>query len=44
VDKLKVATVEAEMLTLHGAGHGFKGADTEKTEAATLKFFAKQLK
>ncbi|WP_254508956.1 alpha/beta hydrolase [Anatilimnocola floriformis] len=44
VDKLKAATVEAELLTLPGAGHGFKGADAEKAEAALLEFFAKHLK
>lgn len=44
VDKLKAATVEAELLTLQGAGHGFKGADAEKAEAALLAFFDKHLK
>ena len=44
VDKLKAATVEAELLTLEGAGHGFKGADAEKAEQALLAFFAKHLK
>jgi acetyl esterase/lipase len=44
VDKLKAATVEAELLTLTGAGHGFKGADAEKAEAALFEFFAKHLK
>src|SRR4030095_9652554 len=44
VDKLKAATVEAELLTLPGAGHGFKGADAEKAEAALLAFFDKHLK
>lgn len=44
VDKLKAATVEAELLTLPGAGHGFKGADAEKAEAALFEFFAKHLK
>jgi len=44
VDKLKAATVEAELLTLPGAGHGFKGTDAEKAEAALLDFFAKHLK
>lgn len=43
VDKLKAATVEAELLTLPGAGHGFKGPDAEKAEAAMLNFFAKHL-
>jgi acetyl esterase/lipase len=44
VDKLKAAEVEAELLTLEGAGHGFGGKDAEKAEKATLEFFDKHLK
>ena len=44
VDKLNAAGVEAELLTLPGAGHGFKGADAEKAEAALFAFFDKHLK
>ena len=44
VDKMKAATVDAELLTLEGAGHGFKGADAEKANAALLSYFDKQLK
>ena len=44
VDKLKAATVEAELLTLEGAGHGFKGADAEKADQALFAFFEKHLK
>ncbi len=44
IDKLKAATVEAELLTLEGAGHGFKGADAEKSEAALFGYFDRQLK
>jgi acetyl esterase/lipase len=44
VDKLKAATVEAELLTLEGAGHGFKGADAEKAEKALIDYFDKKLK
>ena len=44
VDKLKASAVEAELLTLEGAGHGFKGADAEKAEKALLAFFGKHLK
>ncbi len=44
VDKLKAATVDAELLTLEGAGHGFKGADAEKAEAAMFEYFDKYLK
>jgi arylformamidase len=32
------------MLTLEGAGHGFKGADAEKAEGAMFAFFDQQLK
>lgn len=44
IDKLKSCMVEADLLTLQGAGHGFKGADAEKAEAALLEYFDKQLK
>jgi dipeptidyl aminopeptidase/acylaminoacyl peptidase len=44
IDKLKGATVEAELLTLQGAGHGFKGADAEKADAALFEFFDRRLK
>ena len=44
VDKLKAATVEAELLTLEGASHGFKGADAEKAEQALFAYFEKHLK
>ena len=44
VDKLKASTVEAELLTLEGAGHGFKGADAEKAEKALFEYFDKKLK
>lgn len=44
VDKLKAAEVEAELLTLPGAGHGFKGADAEKADAALFEYFDKKLK
>lgn len=43
VDKLKAADVSAELLTLEGAGHGFKGADAERAETALLSFFDQQL-
>lgn len=42
-DKLLAAEVEVELLTLQGAGHGFKGADAEKAEKAMLDFFARHL-
>lgn len=44
VDKLKAANVEAELLTLEGAGHGFKGKDAETAEKALMAFFDKNLK
>jgi acetyl esterase/lipase len=43
VDRLKASAVEAELLTMEGAGHGFKGPDAEKAETALLAFFAKHL-
>ena len=44
VDRLKAAGVEAELLTLPGAGHGFKGKDAEAAEKALFAFFDKHLK
>jgi acetyl esterase/lipase len=44
IDRLKAAGVEAELLTLEKAGHGFKGKDAERAEAAMLAFFANHLK
>lgn len=43
IDRLKSAGVEAELLTLQGAGHGFKGPDAETAEKALVAFFAKHL-
>jgi acetyl esterase/lipase len=43
-DRLNACGVHVEMLTLEGAGHGFKGADAEKAEAAMFTFFNSQLK
>jgi acetyl esterase/lipase len=43
VDRLKACDVEAELLTLEGAGHGFKGADAEKAEKALVTFFENHL-
>jgi len=43
VEKLKAAGVEAELLTLEGAGHGFRGKDAERAEQAMLAFFARHL-
>jgi len=44
IDRLKAADVEAELLTLPGAGHGFKGDDAAKAEQALIAFFDKHLK
>jgi acetyl esterase/lipase len=44
VDKLKAANVEAELLTIDGAKHGFKGKDAETAEKAMIAFFDKHLK
>jgi acetyl esterase/lipase len=43
-DRLKAAEVEVELLTLQGAGHGFKGEDAARAEKAMLDFFDRQLK
>ncbi|MBN9524518.1 alpha/beta hydrolase [bacterium] len=44
IDRLKACGVEAELLTLQGAGHGFKGKDAEAAEAALFAFFDRHLK
>jgi len=44
VDRLRSVDVEAELLTLEGAGHGFRGKDAERAETALLAFFARHLK
>lgn len=43
-DRMKAADVKVELLKLEGAGHGFKGADLEKSEAAMFEFFDRHLK
>ena len=43
-DRLQACAVEVELLTLEGAGHGFKGADAEKADKAMFAFFEKHLK
>jgi acetyl esterase/lipase len=44
IDKLKAAGVEAELLTLEGAGHGFKEKDAQTAEKALIAFFDEHLK
>src|SRR5207245_7507042 len=43
-DRLLACGVEVELLTLQGAGHGFKGPDAEKADKALVAFFEKHLK
>jgi acetyl esterase/lipase len=44
IDRLKAADVEARLLTLEGAGHGFRGKDADKAEQAMLTWFDQRLK
>jgi acetyl esterase/lipase/sugar lactone lactonase YvrE len=44
VDKLRASGVEAELLSLQGAGHGFKGDDARKADEALFAFFDRHLK
>jgi acetyl esterase/lipase len=44
IDRLKACGVEAELLTLQGAGHGFRGADAETAERALFAYFDRHLK
>jgi acetyl esterase/lipase len=44
VDRLLAANVEAALLTIQDAGHGFRGADAEKADAAMIAFFDKHFK
>lgn len=43
-DRLLAAGVPAELETISGAGHGFKGADAERAEQRAFAFFDKHLK
>ncbi|MDB6055143.1 MAG: alpha/beta hydrolase [Verrucomicrobiales bacterium] len=43
VDKLKAVKVEATLLPMEGAMHGFKGEDAKKAEAALFEFFDRHL-
>jgi len=43
-DRLKAAQVDVELLTLEGAGHGFKGEDQKRAYAAAYEFLDKHLK
>lgn len=44
VDRLKSVDVEAELLTLEGAGHGFKGDDAKRADEALFAYFDRKLK
>ncbi|HTE19588.1 MAG TPA: alpha/beta hydrolase, partial [Armatimonadota bacterium] len=44
IERLKAAGVEAELLTLEGAGHSFQGEDAKRADAAMFAFFDKHLK
>ena len=44
IERLKAAQVEAELLTLPGAGHGFSGEDARRADEAMFAFFDKHLK
>jgi acetyl esterase/lipase len=43
-DRLQAADVEAQLLELEDAGHGFTGADAERAEHALFDWFDKYLK
>ncbi len=43
-DALKAHDVEAGLLTIEGAGHGFKGADAETADKAMFAYFDEHLK
>jgi acetyl esterase/lipase len=44
IDRLKACGVDAELLTLEGAGHGFKGEDASKADERMFAFLATHLK
>jgi acetyl esterase/lipase len=44
VDRLKAAGVDAELLTMEGAGHGFGGEVAKRADEAMFAFFDKHLK
>lgn len=43
IEKLRAADVEAELLTLEGAGHGFQGEQAKQAEDAMFAFFERHL-
>lgn len=43
-DRLTACGVPVELNTMEGAGHGFKGADAERADAALIAYFEQRLK
>ena len=43
-DRLKAAQCDVELVTLEGAGHGFKGDDQKRANEAAFEFLDKKLK
>ncbi len=44
LERLKASRVAAELMTLPGAGHGFRGEDAKKADAALVAYFDTHLK
>ena len=44
IDRLKATAVEAQLVSLKGDGHGFKGPDAVNADRTMPAFFAKHLK
>jgi acetyl esterase/lipase len=42
-DRLQACGIEVQLLTMDGAGHGFKGPDAERAEKALIEFFKSHL-
>jgi acetyl esterase/lipase len=43
-ERLTACGVPARLITMEGAGHGFKGVDAEQAETASISFFEETLK
>lgn len=43
-DRMKVADVDAKLVTMEGAGHGFSGKDMERAEKEMLEWFDRHLR
>jgi dienelactone hydrolase len=44
IEKMKAAGAAAELVTLTGAGHGFRGADAERAETSMVEWFDRYLR